>query len=384
MLRKWLSPFLIILTLLSVPSAWSQDAGLAPVDVPRLAFHGYGELHFHTPKGTNFPDNEAPAEMDFHRMVWGISYDVNDWIILHTEIDFEQAAKGLELEFAYLHFLINPLFNVRVGSLLIPVGPLNEFHEPPLFYSVSRPYVQRHIIPSTWQEGGIGIFGAPVAGFNYRIYLVSSLDARKFDSTSGIRAGRGGASDAESDDLALVLRGEYNPMAGVDIGLSFYDGGADASKKLGGNVRVQIFEWDVRLRMQGFDLQWVSVTIDIDDVAAINAGHLDEKDIARALTGSDSVGEQLVGTTLEAAYHLDHVMGTEWDLVPFVRFEAFNTQEEVPAGFPANPANDREVLTIGAAYYPHPQVVLKIDRESWEDGLGGTELRYNLGAAYMF
>lgn len=322
--------------------------------------------------------------MDVHRMVWGISYNVNDWIILHTEVDFEHAAKELELEFMYIDFLINPLINFRIGSLIMPVGPLNEFHEPPLFYSVARPYVQRHIIPTTWQEGGIGIFGAPFTGFNYRLYIVSSLDARRFDSTSGIRGGRRSASEAESEDLAIVLRGEYTAVPGVDFGLSFYDGGADASKKVAGNARVQILEWDVRIRMEGLDLQWVSVLIDIDDVAAINAAHLDQDGNSVALAGSNSVGSKLSGTTLEAAYHLAYMMRTEWDLVPFVRYEAFNTQDEVPANFSANPANDLEILTFGAAYYPHPQVVLKIDRESWKNGFGDREIRYNLGAAYMF
>jgi len=385
MLRKLLVPFLITFTLLSTKSGWSQSLEKNAVpDAPRLSFHGYGELHFHTPKGTTYPDPEAPAEADVHRMIWGISYDINDWITLHTEIDFEQEVKKLELQFMYLDFFINPAINVRIGSLLMPVGPLNEFHEPPLFYSVSRPYVQRHIIPTTWQEGGIGIFGAPVAGFNYRAYIVSSLDARKFDSTSGIREGRGGVSEAESDDLAIILRGEYTPASGIDIGLSFYDGGADASKKVGGDARVQILEWDVRVRMEGFDLQWVSVLIDIDDAAIINAAHVNEEGDAAPLTGSNSVGSQLTGVTLEVAYHLAFMTRTEWDLVPFIRFEAFNTQDEVPSGFSASLANDLEVLTVGAAYYPHPQVVLKIDRETWEDGIGKKELRYNLGAAYMF
>ncbi|MFQ5579056.1 MAG: hypothetical protein ACE5FZ_00450 [Nitrospiria bacterium] len=381
-----LLPLLTITTLLFVQSGRAETTAMkvTPADTSKLSFHGYGELHFHTPKGTDFPENEAPAEADLHRMVWGISYDMSDWIILHTGIDFEQAQEELQLEFVYLHFLINPLFNVRVGSLLVPVGPLNEFHEPPLFYSVSRPYVQRHIIPTTWQEAGIGVFGTLLPGLNYRAYILSSLDARRFDGVSGIRNGRRGASEAESDDLALVLRSEYTPMSGVDLGLSLYNGGADASKKVGGNARVQILEWDVRLRMEGFDLQWVSVLIDIDDAAAINAAHTDKDGNAAPLIGSDSVGTQLSGTTLEAAYHLSYLTRAEWDLVPFVRFEAINTQDDVPAGFSANPANDREILTVGTAYYPHPQVVLKLDRESWEDGTGRTELRYNLGAAYMF
>lgn len=172
-----------------------------------VSFHGYGEMHFNDPKtSSSVPDGDAPARMDFHRMVWGLSYHFNDRFSLHTEIDFEHAANELELELAYLDYLINPLINLRAGSVLMPVGALNETHEPTLFYSVERPYVQAYIIPTTWMEGGAGIFGGFLDGFKYRAYLVNGLDASGFSASSGLRGGRSKVNNAPSEDFAGVGR----------------------------------------------------------------------------------------------------------------------------------------------------------------------------------
>ena len=56
----------------------------------------------------------------------------------------------LELEQAYVDFLIARQFNVRAGMLLAPVGIINERHEPPVFHGVERPFVDTVIIPTTW------------------------------------------------------------------------------------------------------------------------------------------------------------------------------------------------------------------------------------------
>jgi len=213
----------------------------------------------------------SSAVMDMHRMVWGLSYAFTDRISLHTEVDFEHAARDMELEFAYLDFAITPAFNFRAGSLLMPVGPLNELHEPTLFYSVERPYVQAYIVPTTWQEGGAGVFGS-LGGLKYRVYLVSGLDAAKFTPDQGLRGGRGKVNNAPSEDLAVVGRLEYVGLPGVDLGLSAYQGGANPAKNpaiTGADVR--ILEADARLRAAGLDLRGVVATVAVDAADQISA-----------------------------------------------------------------------------------------------------------------
>lgn len=356
----------------------------------KLSFHGYGELHYNSSKAdANVPaetGKDSAARIDFHRMVWGLSYHYNDRISLHTEVDFEHAANEIELEYAYLDFLINPAINIRAGSMLMPVGPLNEFHEPPLFYSVERPYVQNAIIPTTWQEGGAGIFGAPLPGLKYRLYLVSGLNGAKFRDSDGIRKGRGKVAGGEvqplsGDELAVVGRLEYTALPGLTIGGSAYSGGAnqEADPALDG-VEVTILEGDIRYRKSGFDLTGVYTQIEIDGAEKINSKN--------SLTGNKSIGEKLVGWYIEGAYDIlrPFALQSEKRLMAFVRYEQINTQDEVPSAFSANPKNDRQVTTFGVAYYPITDVALKADFERWENeaATDNDGNRFNLAVTYMF
>lgn len=339
----------------------------------RVTWHGYGELHYNNPKtGSKVPKGSDPAAMDMHRMVWGLSYQFNDRISLHTEVDFEHAAQEMELEFAYLDFAITPAFNVRAGSLLMPVGPLNEFHEPPLFYSVERPYVQAYIIPTTWQEGGAGVFGS-LGGLKYRVYLVSGLNAAKFSPEQGLRPGRGRVNNAPSEDLAVVGRLEYVGLPGVNLGLSAYQGGANPAKNpaiTGAGVR--ILEADARLRAAGLDLRGVVATVAVDAADQISA------------VTAKTIGDQMLGWYVEAGYDVLRLFGRDQSFVPFVRYEAFDTQRSVPAGLTADPTNDRTITTAGVAYYPIPDVAIKGDWENWKDGTDDSGNRFNLGVAYQF
>ena len=124
----------------------------------KLQFHGYGELHYNNPK-IDTMSSGAGNVIDVHRFVLGWEYEFTENLRVEAELDYEHAAKELELEEAYLEYDLLPAVSLRVGTLLMPVGPLNETHEPPLYYSVERPYVERYIIPTTWQENGLGVAG---------------------------------------------------------------------------------------------------------------------------------------------------------------------------------------------------------------------------------
>ncbi len=360
------------LVLMFSTSSWAleMEGGTTENIYGKLTWHGYGELHYNSPKGSSVPKDGDPAIMDFHRLVWGLAYHWNDQISLHTEIDFEHAvnASDLELEYAYIDFLVTPAINFRMGAVLMPVGPLNEFHEPPLFYSVERPYVQRTIIPTTWQEGGLGIFGSPFNGaLKYRLYYVSSLDASKFTADDGIRKGRGKLKEAKSDDKALVGRIEFVAVPGLTLGGSGYKGGGNIP-----DVEVSILEGDLRYRIGGLDIQGVYATIDVDE--------------AQKITATSAVGSKMVGWTTEVAYHFLPLLykNTGKDMVLFARWEELNTQKEVASGATADPKNDREVFTYGVAYYPIADIAVKTDLENWKSAAGERDRRLNIGLAYMF
>lgn len=341
----------------------------------RLTFHGYGEIHYNHPvvEGTGIPSGDLNPTLDFHRLVLGWGYHFNDRLSVHAEIDFEHAAQELELEYAYLEYQWTDAINLRAGSLLMPVGPLNEFHEPPLFYSVERPYVQKYIIPTSWQEGGAGFFGQPLPGVNYRIYFVEGLDASKF-SKNGIKGGRQVLFEDTNRafNFGGVGRLEYTGIPGLGVGTSYYSAGASQGTSSIGSAHVTLWDVDARVRRKGFDLTALYARTQISGADRISA------------VVGETVGSEQFGWYAEGAYHLGQLIGSKWDLVPFVRREEFDTQSKVPAGLTRNPATDRKVLTYGLAFYPHPDVALKADWETWKDGTGADGSRYNLGMAFMF
>jgi len=369
---------LIALLFIAAP-VWAMETEKHEQKESKIHWHGYGELHYNGQNG-------APDKLDMHRMVWGLDYEMSDWVSLHTEVDFEHAAQEMELEFSYLDFTFNPKFNLRAGVMLMPVGPLNEFHEPPLFYSVERPTTQNRVIPTTWQEGGIGLFGATDGGLKYRLYFISGLNAEKFTAAKGIRDGRsrvsgnsatGGITKAplSGSDFGIVTRLEYAGIPGLNLGFSGYQADAGQGTAANEGVDVTILEGDIRYRLKGLDITGVYAQVDIGNANKLSAA---------------KVGEQLTGWYGEVAYDIYSLMpksasnASHKKLMLFARMEEVNTQAAVPTGVTADPKNDLTITTYGLAFYPISDVAFKVDWQTEEDGTGSDKEFVNAAVAYMF
>ncbi|WP_239649926.1 hypothetical protein [Methylocucumis oryzae] len=175
-------------TNLSIPeeAKYKSAYGLGPAaskvyQVGRgLSIGGYGEANYQAitdDKGTG--KNNA----DLERLVLYAGYKFSDHILFNSEIEFEHATTGegaeekgeVSIEFAALDFFIDPRANIRAGMVLLPMGFINQIHEPPFFYGNNRPEVERRIIPSTWREIGIGLFGQITPELTYTAYIVNGL-----------------------------------------------------------------------------------------------------------------------------------------------------------------------------------------------------------------
>lgn len=347
--------------------------------------HGYGETHYgYSNKG------DDTASMDQHRFVIGVTHMFNDKLSLSAEVDFEHAAQEMELEFAHIDFAISDAVNLRAGTILMPVGPLNEFHEPPLFYSVERPYVQKYVIPTSWPEGGAGMFGSLNADLKYRVYLIGGLAASKFKAKDGIRSGRQKVAESSADDIAVVGRLEYSGIRSLQLGGSYYKGNAGQDNAALGNATVKLIEADCRFRKYGLELSGLYSQIDISDtdkIYAVTGAEAAAELIKYSYTDKSAqvIGKKIIGWNAEVAYHLGELfMPGESDLVLFVRREQFNTQEEVVSTLAAAPKYDKEVTTMGIAYYPILNIAVKADLESWKDGTDATWEQLNFAVAYMY
>jgi len=359
------------LTLALATPTYADDE---PAMDKRLSIHGYGEVHYNNPEiGTM--DRKALAQVDVHRMVLGWEYEFTPSLRMSAEVDFEHAASEIELEYLQVEYDLTPTMSLRAGNLLMPVGPLNEFHEPPTYHSVERPYLESSVIPTTWQDIGVGIVGRAANGaLGYRAYVVSGLDATGFATEDGIREGRQHGLEAKAEDLALVGRLEYAAKGGLSIGGSGYVGGADQGTPGLGSVTVALAEADARYRRGALDLR--------GEVANITVGNSDS---VSTLVG-ESVGSRIWGAYSEAAIDLLHGRTrTEGrTLWLFSRIERFDTNADTESGVVRVPQAERTVLTGGVAYHPVREVAFKADFEHWKDGADQQLNRLNLGVAFEF
>lgn len=346
-----------------------------------LSLGGYGEGSYQT-----LVDDEGDAKdrADFLRLVLYAGYRFTDNILFNSEIEFEHASTGqpdgeVSVEFANLDFLLHPMANIRAGLMLLPVGFINEIHEPPFFHGNNRPEVERRIIPTTWRENGIGLFGELAPGLQYRIYGVNGLDATGFGSESAIRGGRQSGSRALAEDLAFVGRLDYSPtfLPGFLVGGSAYLGNSGQDQTFAGrkpDVFTQLYEGHVQWRYRGLELR------------ALGAwGHIDDAELVSRENG-EVVGEEFYGWYAEAAYDVMPLLwpDTTQYLAPFFRFEQLDTVAEAPSGFADDPTRDREIFQVGLSYKPIFNVVLKADYRNFEAEAGRRADEFNLGLGFIF
>ncbi len=350
----------------------------------KLHLFGYGEVHYNAFIGS------TPNKIDVHRFTLGLGYDFTDRIKMRGELDLEHDFKEPEIEFVYIDFLLKPWANLRAGSILVPMGVMNEHHEPPLFYSVERPELYRLIIPTEWQGVGAGAHGQLPAGFSYELYGLSSMNAVSFHDDGTVNhsfTGSNGFDDAHSvadavgRDFGAAGRLEYKGVPGLRVGTSFFVGNTGQGNKAIGGGLLTMLEGDAKYSFQGIDLDGIFVFADLKD-----AGNINKVLIAADPTFTDFVGHEMIGWYLEGAYHVFHHLlpDTKHDLVVFGRYEATNTQFRMPATFAADPANNRHNVTAGVSYMPIPQVAIKADYQfNWNQANAGVD-QFDLGIGFYY
>jgi hypothetical protein len=169
-----------------------------------VSIGGYGEMLYESFAGTREDDTPSGASdrLDALRAIVYVGYKFSDRILFNSELEFEHGSTedggSVGIEFAYLDYRISPSFGIRAGLLLPPMGFINEVHEPPTFLGARRPETERQVIPSTWRETGIGVFGG-TGNVNYRAYLVNGFDATGFGA-GGLRGGRQNGAEASAEN----------------------------------------------------------------------------------------------------------------------------------------------------------------------------------------
>jgi hypothetical protein len=353
-----------------------------------LSIGGYGETILSIYADTLQNGTRQPVDnlADTLRAVLYVGYKFNDWLVFNSEYEFEHSGFSDEhpegeaiVEFAYLDFLLSKWINIRAGQVLLPLGFINELHEPPIFLGVLRPQLESAdgIIPSTWHEIGVGLHGQLPANLNYRLYVTNGLDSAKFNAegNGGIGSGRQDGHQAIANKLAVSARLDWHPLPGALLGGSIYWGNS-AQADGATPVWTTLFDLHAEYRAYGFQARviYARLTNSSSGIQAYGPGAV-----------PFSTGTLQSGGYGEVGYDVFSLFpSVKQELIPFVRYERFNTQQAVTTGATTDLANQRSVVTLGANYRPIPQVVIKVDYAINTNGASTGRNQFDLGLGYLF
>ena len=335
---------------------------------------GYGEILYNQPNNLN-------GELDVQRLVMLFGYKFDERVQFVTEIEYEHV-KEVYVEQAFVNYSIANTVNIRAGLMLVPMGIINEFHEPTTFNGVERPSMDNKIVPTTWREIGIGVAGRlDGLALRYQAYLFNGFishdgEAGKLKGSDGLRGGRQKGAESMVDQFNLSAKLDYYGIPNLRIGLSGYQGRTQADDNvndvLGSDIGVSMIGLDARYKWMNFSARGQYVNAKLSDTEAYNA-----------FTGGD-LGSELEGFYLEAAYNLLPITNKQ-RLDAFVRYEQYDTHSEVAGNLIKNLAYDRQEWTTGLSYHMSIGTVFKVDYQSKSTGLANSQFgQFNVGVGVWF
>ena len=317
---------------------------------------GYGELTYNRKEHNN-------AELDVQRLVLLFGYKFDDRTQFITEIEFEHV-KEVFVEQAFLQYSVSDNVNIRAGLMLVPMGIINEYHEPTTFNGVERPSIDGSIVPTTWREIGIGISGRyNEASLRYQAYLFNGFSSStsdgngnitggKIGGSSGLRGGRQKGAKSTMNNVNFSGKLDYYGLPGLRLGLSGYFGRtqspADVEDIAGADIGISMIGLDARYAYQRFTARGQFIHGSLSDTEDYNSAT------------SSSLGSSLQGYYLEAAYNLLS-QNKKQQLISFVRFEDFDTHASVAGNLTKNNSFDRQEWTLGLSYKIAPGAIVKGD-----------------------
>jgi len=326
---------------------------------------GYGELHYNNLRDQKGQSNKH--EMDFHRFVLFVNHEYNDKLRFVSELELEHSISGdsqvgaVELEQAYVQYDVTDRTSVVGGLFVMPVGILNETHEPPTFYGVERNNVEKYIVPTTWWEGGAMVQHEITDGLGIDLAVTSGLKATS-DTDFDVRDGRQKVGSADAHKLAYTGRLKYTAIPGLELAgtVNYQDNfGQDAYEGVGSAT---LYEAHAVYNRDQFGLRALYATWDIEGSAVKALGQ-----------------DKQYGYYVEPSYRFS-VYGE--DLGVFTRYSLWDNKD----GSGSTLDTKYKQYDVGLNWWVDKDVVLKVDYQIQDVGAGiDTELDgLNLGLGYQF
>lgn len=360
----------------------------------KLMIGGYGEVHYNQPFSAETRSN---GTLDVHRMVLMVGYNFNSKTQFVSEIEFEHVSE-VYIEQAFLQHKVNNLINLRAGLLLIPMGIVNEYHEPTAFNGVERPLVDSKISPSTWREIGFGLSGNSIgASLKYQAYLVNGFNGYNgkgnLSGKNGFRNGRQKGAESFISSPNFTGKVEYYGIRNLNIGLSGYFGktqstlyngigksdDAALAKADSSVVGISMLGADARYTLGGLQLRGQYYYANIDNTEQYNR--------FTAVNGTQNdLGSAMTGYYVEAGYNvLRSFTNIQTELIPFVRYERYDTHAATVGTLAINKSYNNQAVTTGLTYKLAKGAVVKTDLQFVKaESASKFNKIWNVGVGVMF
>ena len=326
-------------------------------------------------------------------MVLLFGYKFNDRTQFITEVEFEHV-KEVYVEQAFINYRINDFMDFRGGLLLIPMGIINEYHEPSTFNGVERPLVDNYIAPTTWREIGFGLTGnITSAQLKYQAYLVNGFNgydgSAHLNGENGLRKGRQKGAKSFISSPNFTTKVEYYGFRGLNIGISGYFGNTQTTAYNGilkddnlaitsadsSVVGISMVGLNARYMYKGFQAKGQLYYSSLSNTKQYNE-----------FTGGNDLGSAMVGYYLEAGYNVFRsIADVKSELVPFFRFEQYNTHYAVDNSIEKNDNYNVNIITVGLGWKITSKAVLKADMQFVKSmAVTESDKIFNAGVGIMF
>jgi len=320
----------------------------------KTSIGGYGELHYNNLGGSGGAIGKK--EIDFHRFVMFLGHEFSDKIRFFSELELEHSIAGegkageIELEQGYLEFDLSETLRAKGGLFLIPVGIINETHEPNFFYGVERNPVEKNIVPATWWEAGAALDGEITEGVSYDIAFTSGLD---LSSNDKVRDGRQKVANARANSPMITGRLKYTGVPGLELATTL------------ANI-------DDYTQGQGTKN---SATM-IEAHAVYKSGAFG----VRALFATWTVTGKAAGFNKQLGWYVEPSLKVSDKVGLFARYNEYDNQ----AG-DSGPGNSQKQQTdVGVNFWPHEDVVIKADYQVQSNANNKDLNGFNIGIGYQF
>lgn len=388
---KYAFTLLLIALVLGSTSGFSQDQNAAinmMNNASKLTIGGYGQIDYNQDFGGATSQN---GTLDVHRMVMLFGYKFSDKTQFITELEIEHV-KEIFVEQAFIDHKIMPGLSFRAGLMLVPMGLTNLYHEPTSFFGVERPNIDSKIAPTTWREIGAGFAGQIMdISLKYELYVMNGFNGYngggKLRGVDGLRKGRQKGAVSFMSSPTFAGRVSYYGLPGIQIGFSNYTGktqssmfdglnkdvAADVTAADSSRVGVSMHGLDVRYSQKGIRAKAQMYITTIKNSVSYNE-----------FTGSD-LGSQMFGYYVELGYNVLNRTDSDYQLIPFVRYESYDTHKKTDGDLSRNASFNRSEITCGIGWYLSKGAVLKADLQFLgNESKTGFDKRVNFGVGVWF